>query len=108
MDELVEELEVGLALLVAQDGGIRGDEGGEFVGEFAGFDAVAGGVGFAGFGFGTLGFGSVFAGDLGFFFFGWVFRSMRISIPLGCEWGFRADGNRDSVGMRISIPLGFE
>ena len=41
-----------MAILIAQDGGIRGDEGGEFGGEIAGFDAVAGGFGFSGFGFG--------------------------------------------------------
>jgi len=53
-------------------------------------------------------FTKLFGSLLIFVYHCWVFRSMRISIPLGCEWGFRADGNRDSVGMRISIPLGFE
>ena len=34
-----------LALIIAEDGGIRRDEGGEFLGEFTGFDAIAGGLG---------------------------------------------------------------
>ena len=77
LDQLVEEAEVGLALRVAQDGGIRGDEGGEFFGEFAGLDAVAGGVRLSGFGGRTMRFGPVFAGSVGSFLGGHTFLLLK-------------------------------
>ena len=57
-----------LAFLVAEDGGMRGDEEFEFGGVFAGFDGVAAGRGFALVSGGSMRFGPIFTGDAGSIF----------------------------------------
>ena len=68
-EQAFDEAGVFLALLVAEDGGVRGDEEFEFGGVFAGFDGVAAGRGFALVAGRSMGLGAVIAGDLGAFFF---------------------------------------
>ena len=84
--EAFDEAGVFLAFLIAEDGGVRGDEEFEFGGVFAGFDGVAAGRGFALAAGRSMRFGAVIAGDLGFFFLGhlvllfWVVDAKRPSI----------------------------
>ncbi len=52
-------------------------EPGEFFGEFAGLDAVAGGVRLSGFGGRTMRFGPVFAGSVGSFLGGHTFLLLK-------------------------------
>jgi hypothetical protein len=90
LEEVGEQAEVGLALFVAQYGGVGRDEGGEFGGVFAGFDAVAGGGGFAGFCYWSTGLGAIFAGDLGFLFLCHTFLLSKCEKPSDLAGGLLA------------------
>ena len=70
LDELSQELVVLGAVFVAQDGLMRGEELGERVDVFAGFDGIGADFGFSRVGDRTLRFGAVFTGDTGSFFVG--------------------------------------
>jgi hypothetical protein len=99
LGELVDQVEVGLTLLVAEDGGVRRDEGRQFVREIAGFDAVSGRLGFPRVASRTLALRSVFPRYFGSLFFG---QTLLLFLGLETEKAPRVKGG-PLLG-RISHP----